>query len=213
MGFHYRKLVRESEWVRVYELTDPKRFLLESKFLVDNLQVSPSAIREKWSDLSENAKVEFASAFSSQPPRHADDQQILQFLMEVGPEEVWRSIAIVSAFHPSVDYALQFLLERIRQAPARRANYYQGLELLHRAEAIPLLRQRFDEYRNMVAAKHDHADEPSFWVDYLQCTKTLWTLTRDATFLAALKQGQTTAPPELRSLAGLLLREVEKGKG
>lgn len=209
MPFHKKRLVRESEWARIYELSDPQGQLFESKFLVDALHVSPSVIREKWARLSEDEKVELASAFSAQPPRDADDQQILQFLMEVGPEEVWKSIAIVSTFHPDKEYALQFLLERIRRAEERSANYYQALQLLRRPEAIPILRQCYDEYRTRVVAKVGRPRETDFWVEYLQCTKTLLTLTQDPTFLASLNEAQVIAPLELRAYVANVLREIE----
>jgi hypothetical protein len=210
MPFENKKLVRESDWMRVYEISDPKGYLFESKFLIDNLQVSPSTIKERWLHLSEGEKIEFASAFSSQPPRHADDQQILDFLMGVGPEEVWRAIANLLPFCPDRDRALEFLVDRVRQAPERRANYYQTIELLRGESAILLLRQRYDEYRKLLTKKSQGSDQFDVWMDYLQCSKTLWTLTQDPTFLSALKEGQTTAPPELRPSAARLLREVEK---
>ncbi len=211
MSFHKKNLVRESEWARIYNISDPGGYLFESKFLVDGLHVSLPSIRDRWPLLSAEEKIEFATAFSAQPPRDGDDQQILQFLMQVGPEEVWKSIAIVSTFHPNTDYALQFLLERVRGAAEGRANYYQALELLRRAEAIPRLRERFDEYQGLVSASDGRSERASFWVDYLQCCKTLFTLTKGPAFLAALEEGRVRAPLELQPYAATILYEVEKG--
>lgn len=196
--------------MRVFKLENEQTYTYESKFLIDNLQVSPLTVKTRWPGFSSSEKLEFASAFSSQPPRHNDDQEILQFLMEVGPEEVWRTIAVLLPFSPRRDRALEFLLDRVLHAPEPRANYYQAIESLRPEAAIPILRQRYEEYRKLLARKSERSDEVPHWIDYLQCSKTLLTLTQDPTFVAALKEGLTAARAEVRSSAALLLREVEK---
>jgi hypothetical protein len=79
MAIQEKKIVRESDWMRIYEFADKRGHLFESKFLVDNVHVSPSSVRMKWENFSEAERVEFASAFSAQPPRNSDDQEILHF--------------------------------------------------------------------------------------------------------------------------------------
>lgn len=205
-----KTLLRESEWMRVFKARDEKTYIYESKFLMDGLHVSASTIRSRWPNLSSDEKIEFASAFSCQPPRHKDDQDILEFLMEVGPEDVWRAIARLLPFYPDHDRALEFVLGRVRQASEPRANYYQAIESLHGESAISLLRQRCQEYRKAFTKKSEGSNQVDLWIDYLQCCKTLWSLTRDSMFLSALKEAQTTAPPEVRPCASRLLREIEK---
>ena len=209
MTFGARKLVRESEWMRVFEIQNEKTYFYESKFLIDDLHVSPVTVRSRWPEFTLDEKVEFASAFGSQPPRDNDDQQVLEFLMDAGPEEVWRAISKLLPFHRLRARALEFLLVRVRQASGARANYYQALESLQGSEAVSMLRQQYEEYRDLVARKAPQSEQFDVWIDYLHCSKALWTLTQDPTYRAALKDGLTTAPPELRSSIAHLLREVE----
>jgi hypothetical protein len=209
MTFGSKTLIRESEWMRVFKIQNENTYVYESKFLVDKFHVSPSVIRDRWRELTLDERVEFASAFSAQPPRDDDDQQILEFLMDAGPEGVWRAIAKLLPSHPQPDRALKFLLERIRQASGPRANYYQALELLHRSEPVQTLRRQYDEYRTQMAGKVAEGQALEFWTEYLQCSKSLWGLTHDPIYRIALKDGLTAAPPELRSFIALLLRDVE----
>jgi hypothetical protein len=204
-----RTLVRESEWMRVFKVQNEKTYVYESKFLVDDLHIPLPTIRTKWPELTLDERVEFASAFGSQPPRDNEDQQILDFLMEVGPEDVWRAIAKLLPSHPDREYALQFLLERTQQASGPRANYYQALELLRRPESVPMLRRQYDEYQKLVAGKAVEGDQLDVWIDYLQCSKSLWSLTHDPAYRITLKNGLETGPLELRSFVTLLLLEVE----
>jgi hypothetical protein len=210
MTFGTKTLVRESDWMRVFKVGE-ETYLYESKFLVDDLRVSPHAIRDRWPSLSLDEKAEFASAFGSQPPRDNDDQQILEFLMGAGPKEVWRGIATLVPFHANSDRALDFLLEKADQeAPGMRANYYQAFELLRKTEAVTLLRKQYDDYRNLIANRSTRRDQLDVWIDYLQCSKTLWALTHDSIFLTALKEAEASAPAEIRPSLEFLLGEAEK---
>ena len=206
---HERRLVRESEWLRVFQVGDEEAYVYESKFLVDDLEVSLSTVKEKWPGLSLDEKVEFSLAFSCHEPSKGEDQRILEFLMEVGPEEVWKTIAIVVPFHPRADVAVKFLLERIKETRGSRANYFQGIELLRREESIRVLRKYYDEYGKVVTGEMNGRDEVIQWMDYLQCAKTLWTLTQEPMFLSALRDGQAKTPEGLRSYAKNLLRKTE----
>ena len=209
MTIGHKTLVRESEWMRVFKIQNEETYVYESKFLADNLHVPALMIRTKWQELTLGERVEFASAFSSQPPRDDDDQQILEFLMDVGPEDVWRIIAKLMPSHPHQDRALQFLLVRLQQASGPRANYYQALELLQRPEAVLPLRRQYEEYRKLHADKTAEGENFDHWIDYLQCSKSLWALTHDPVCRIALNDGLKTVPPELRSFVTLLLRDVE----
>jgi len=207
-----KTLVRESEWMRVFKFHDQETYLFESKFLVDDLRVPPLTVRSRWPNFTPDEKIEFASAFSSQPPRDDDDQKILEFLMDVGPEEVWRTIAKLLPFHPLHDRALEFLLERTEKTAKLRANYYQALESLRGPEAVPALRQHYNQYLNLIAGKDAQNQQLDIWIDYLQCAKTLLILTRDLMFESALEEAKITAPAELRSSAASLLEEAKKAR-
>jgi hypothetical protein len=207
-----KELCRESEWMRVFKIAGKEEYVYESKFLVDGLHVPPSAIKSRWAALSLEEKVEFSTAFGSQPPRDDSDQTILQFLMESGPEEVWRNIAILMLFHPRPSEALAFLIERIEKGKGAKANYYQAVELLRGLRAVPALRQDFDEYQRMLSSSLEKASA-SIWSEYLQCAKSLFSLTKDEFFLDALRHSKQASPSELDSYLTHLLEEAERTKG
>lgn len=206
--FGHRKLIRESKWMRVFQHADNDTEIYESKFLVDDLQISASEVRKIWPVLPLADKVEFALAFGCHTLREGEDKEILEFLMAVGPDEVWTSIAIIAASHPQPNIALEFLLQRIRQCREGCANYFQAIELLRREEAIPLLRERYNEYQRALARRPQEMAGDGPWIDYLQCAKALWTLTHDSTFVDDLKK----APAQFDSYAAYLLREIDEGK-
>src|SRR5262245_56478436 len=89
--FENRKLLRETEWTRVYDVGSNQLFY-ESKFLVDGLKVSPADIKSRWKALSEQEQMDFVRAFQSKEPITPDDEEVLGFLMQVGNESVWNAI-------------------------------------------------------------------------------------------------------------------------
>src|SRR6266853_178158 len=84
----------------------------------------------------------------------------------------------VFKFHDQETY----LLERTEKTAKLRANYYQALESLRGLEAVPVLRQHYNQYRNLIAGKDVQNQQLDIWIDYLQCAKTLLILTRDLMF-------------------------------
>lgn len=193
-----KRLLRESAWMRIFGVKGEDTIIYESKFLVDGLHLSPADVRKMWSQLSLEQQIEFASAFSTQPPRHLDDHGILEFLLETGPEPVWRGIAILLPFHRNRARAVSFLSERLKQSPLQRANYYQAAESLHAQEITDIMHLHFHEYRTTFESDPEASRDLRRWIDYLQCCKTLFALTQDPQFSAALDQGVSRAPKELR---------------
>lgn len=206
-----KKLIRESEWMRVFKIENEEKYLYESKFLIDNLRLPVSVIKDRWPSFSRHDKEEFATAFSTQPPRDDNDRAILQYLMETGPQEVWRNIAVLVPFHPNRSDALTFLIDKVQQDDSR-ANYYQAIESLRGTQAEPALRQHFDGYRSLLGPQSSSDDDVRIWADYLQCTKTLFVLTHNPIFLSALKKGRADAPAELQTYAANILREAEQAE-
>jgi len=213
MTFNKRELIRESKWARVYKLESQEGYFHESKFLFDDLSVSLSTIRKDWLTFPLEEKIEFARAFSFKRELRGEDEAILDFLMESGPQEVWTTIAPRLPSHRDSARVTAFLLDRIETDGEPRANYYQAIELLHAAEAVPLLRRRYAEYRSQLSSGLPDRDALTSWTDYLSCCKALLSLTKDSTFLAVLKEGPATVPSRLQPYAALLLREVEKPNG
>lgn len=203
-----RELIRESEWMRVFKQNE-STYVYESKFLVDDLDTSASYLKSRWPSLTRDEKIEFASAFSCRPPRSESDQEVITFLIEVGPEEVWRAIARILPFYERRGRAEEFAIERIRQSLGPCANYYQALESLRTLPAVPLLEDRYQQYRKSIHEKA--ANNAEVWTDYLQCCKTLWTLTRRGEFLSALRDAEKRAPAELRPGIVNDLKQIRQG--
>jgi hypothetical protein len=207
--FGPKKLIRDSEWLRVYVSDDGKSYHYESKFIVDNLQVSAEAFKRRWPTLSPDEKHEFADAFSCHVPNSADHQQILGFLMQCGPEKIRDSIARVVPYYADRDAALEFLLRGLRAGGRPRSHYYQALEMVEDGRAIPILVEHYEEYRPLVAGRPQGRDSMGLWFDYLQCCKTLLTLTADQRYLADLKGAATAVPRWARPFASFLLGQAE----
>ena len=139
------QLIRESEWIRVYLLGD-KRHLVESKFQTDGLQISAQSLRMKWSSLSPADQHEFALAFISKPVFTEEDQKVLDFLMFVRDDCVGSMVAVRLPEYSDRERALLFLLEKVNADVWGVANHYQALERMRDPRAIPLLRQKYDQY-------------------------------------------------------------------
>ncbi len=120
-----RKLVRETEWERVYE-SDVGVRMHESKFLADGIKVSAEFIIGRWRDFSMAEKVEFANAFSAKNEVSAEDERILDYLMEAGDSYTWMAIASLLPYHRNRERALEFLLRRVGEEGEDKANFFQA---------------------------------------------------------------------------------------
>jgi hypothetical protein len=119
------KLIRESEWMRVYE-TDRSGQLYESKFLADGIQVSANSFIKRWPELSAEQRLDFASAFAAKPEVTYEDERVLDFLMEQDDFYICMSIAPLLPFHRQRDRVLAFVVDTIREHPKDAANFFSG---------------------------------------------------------------------------------------
>ena len=169
-----KELVQESEWFRVYRVS-PDLFLRESKFLTDRLEMSLAALQERWPSLSEQERLDFAAAFIARPAVSVEDQQVLRFLLETGAEDILVRIASRLQNHADREQALAVLLDRVASGTGGAAKYYQALALMGDARAVPLLRQRYEDYRQKLAPMEQHGLESEL-PDYQMCCHALWNL-------------------------------------
>ncbi len=163
-----KELIRESRWMRVYNLGDT--LLCESKFLADGLQVSSASVISSWRNMTEEEHTEFALAFLAKPDLQSDDEKILNHLMEVGSTKVLRSIALLAVRHSDRERVFRFLTQQIKKGPKPLSNFYQALELLNDRRAVPTLRQVYDRHKANLSTGEC---EESELVDYLECCKAL----------------------------------------
>jgi hypothetical protein len=177
-------LVRESRWMRVYQ-TGPQELHYESKFISENIEISVVDLKLEWEGFTEQDRLDFAQAFSSRGLHLPQDQEIVEFLMESGPEIVWSTIApLLPSFHDR-EKAVSFLLARITEEPANCANYYQVAELIADRRAIPALQQRFDEYLQRLRPMESRSIFEL--ADYLSCCGALWKLDGSPQYERALR--------------------------
>jgi hypothetical protein len=181
-----KELIEETEWMRVYRLADNAQ-LLESKFLTDGLQVSAASIRQRWHGWTIGEQLNFANAFIAKPVLTAEDQEILKFLMEVGPEPVWCMIACLLPRYADRERALSFILERVASGGTWAGNYYRALETIGDAQAVSFLRERYEEYRRKLAP-FEQQGLFSQLTDYLICCRALWKLSGSPEYQEGLKE-------------------------
>ncbi|MCI0722111.1 MAG: hypothetical protein L0338_24535 [Acidobacteria bacterium] len=191
--FDEGELVRESEWMRVYQI-GPKHHRYVSKFLSDGLKMSAESIRSRWASMTRVEQEDFALAFSAKPVITPEDQEILTFLMECGSEIIWSRIAVRLREHSQRERVLSFLMDRVERLEGLVGNYVQALELIGDKRAVPCLRQLYDHYREQTVtsrrSKTSLADWHEFMTvyDYLICCRTLFKLEGNSEFKAAIEE-------------------------
>jgi hypothetical protein len=207
--FQDGRLVRESEWLRVYSV-GAEQLHYESKFVQDKLQVSLASIESRWDSFSEEEKSDFLMAFQSKYPLTGEDEGILEFLTKVKDEDVWSTIALPLTRMSSSkhDRVLSFLIERIQHRGTHRANYYQALATLKNRMAVPALKAAFEEERISVSL-----DKPlgTFrdifaYVDYLACCAALYKLDGSEQFKQAIDDMKSHPDAAVRIQAETALR-------
>ena len=198
-----KELVQETEWMRVYR-SGPKTFFFQSKFVSESLEIGSASLKERWFSFTPMEQLEFANAFILKPHLTAEDQEILKFLMEKGSEYVWGTIAYLLPQYSDREGALSFLLERIASGGRCVSNYYQALEQVGDVRAIPLLRQRYEDYQMRVPPFEQHGPFSEL-SDYQVCCRTLWKLTGSPEYQDALKELLHHSEETIRRRAHFLL--------
>lgn len=186
--FQRGKLLRESEWTRVYEgELDSRRVVVhESKFLADGLKVSAESIRARWPALSFEERMDFANAFGAGGEVTAEDERVLDFLMEGGDFPVWMATAQRLRHHHDKDRVLAFLVERIREEGEHKANFFQAIELMGDKRALPALRAAYDAYKTELEPPNG-PPKPFDYFDYLACCRALWILESSTEYKKAIQ--------------------------
>ena len=206
--FQRGKLIRESEWMRVYECQyeAQKGMHYESKFLTDRIRVSADSIIRRWPELSFEEKNEFANAFAVKPEATSEDERILNFLMEQDDFYIWMGIAPLLPSHRDRDRALAFLRERVRQRHVDKANFFQALGLIGDKRAVPALRAAYDGYREALGAGLASGAQPDY-TDYLYCCYALWRISGSAEYKQVIEEASKSPHESVRATAEMFLRK------
>jgi len=192
------ELIKESRWARTYRLGDG--ILFHSKFNWDGLQISREEIERIWPDLSSLEKLEFSIAYGSKPTVTAEDEKVMDFLMEAGGEHVWSVIPLLLTRHSNREKVMSFLLERATATGPCVANHYQALEILGDRRAIPTLqRAREIHLHNIEAGARDEIH------NYLVCCRALWKLEGSDAYAAEIRKALQSADADVSAAAKLLL--------
>jgi hypothetical protein len=208
MIFSKKTLIKENEWLRVYEV-GPKQLLYESKFVRDNLQVSAEGIKSRWRNFTDAEKHDFVTAFQAKHPLTTDDEEIFEFLMDVGDEDIWNMIALPATRMSATKriHVLEFLLDRVSHSNELRANYYQALSELNDRRAVPTLKSALTEDRKRINFEQPlESFEGIFpYTDYLQCCAALYRLEGSEEYKQAILQMQNHPDETVRAKAKLVL--------
>jgi len=207
--FKDKQLVRENEWIRIYNI-GPGQQYYESKFVHDNVQVLAKSIESRWHTLSAEEQADFVMAFQSKYPLTSEDEEILEFLMNTGDENVWSTLALPLTRMSSSKHekALAFLIERIQRRDTHRANYYQALGELKDTKAIPALKVAYEEERRTISLDKPLTDFQDIfpYIDYLACCAALYILEGSKEFKQAIEALKSHPNENVRSQANLALR-------
>ncbi len=189
------KLVRESEWMRVYQVA-PKHLHYESKFLRDNLHISAKDLRSRWPVLSSVEQVEFALAFTAKGDWSAEDLEILDYLITSDNDDIRHIIAIPVALRCDRSRAREFLLHEVNTTSADRSNYYQALETLNDGQTVTELRSHYERYRGQLKTPESFTGREeelrNLCRDYLYCCAALWKIEGSPEFQNAIRQYETS---------------------
>ncbi len=203
-AYSERKLVQESEWMRVYRV-DARTQMHESKFLTDHLAVSADSIRRRWPGFSDEEKLEFSQAFQVKPEVTSEDESVLDFLMEVGNLPIWITIAPLLPRHSARDRVLRFLLDRVTEEGNMKANFYQSIGQLRDRRALPALRAMYEGYERKLRDQIESAGEFEYQ-DYLSCCKALWAIEGLVIYREAIERFAKSENDRVRFWAVALLR-------
>lgn len=199
------KLIRESEWNRVYE-SDRWGEVHESKFLIDGIQVSAESIISRWKGFSLAEKLEFANAFAVKREVTSEDERTLDFLMEASEPVIWATIAPMLRRHTDRERVLGFLLDTLKDEGLSKANFYQGLELLNDKRALPALREDYQRYECRLV-EHGKLDPEDSYLEYLSCCKALLVIDGSKEYEDAIKQQAQSEDERVRVWAEKMLRD------
>ena len=185
--------------MRVYRFADGT-LLEESKFLVDNLQVSLQKVRAKWHGLTEKEKLQFAQAFSAKPDLLPEDEGIVDFLIREGNWPIRLTIAPLLPRHSDRSFAFNVLDTWIKDKRSPKANFFQAIELIGDSRAVPTLKSIFTEFEQ----RREKLNENELF-DYVYCCKALWGLTHEPEYERAIRKCRQSNVLSVRVAAEALL--------
>lgn len=180
----------QNEWFETGEIQG--RHSYYSKFSKKDFVMPMESLREVWPAWSPDEKRKFAWAFgfSGRTQMNEKEEELLEFLVKNGNPDVWRAVALVVARHRDRDWAVGFLMSRVKEETEHLANYYQGLAILSRLECVPVLRDKLLIHSQQIDPHMAPGrwGESSLYSDYLSCSAALFRITGQEEYRSNLKK-------------------------
>jgi hypothetical protein len=198
-----RVLTRETPWSREYQ-EGARTFIFVSKFAKEGLQVAAAVVRDGWASWDAAKQLDFANAFILKPALTDEDHAILKFLMEAGSPVICATIAFLLPRYADRAAALEFLLDRAGSEQQYPGSYFQALGRIGDPRAVPVLRRRYERYRQTLPPFEKHGLHSEL-ATYQQCCHALWKLERSAEYSDALKELLTHPDENIRRHSEMFL--------
>jgi hypothetical protein len=200
-------LVKETEWMRVYEL-GPKLLHYESKFLTEGLQLSAAIFEVKWRAMTPSEGLAFANAYATKPDFTAEDERIIDIILEDGEEVIWISLTLFMLQHTDRKRIVDFMIARLERQPEESTNFIQALGIAKAQSAMPLLRARLKGLGEALSFERtdgipaDVVFGPIPYSAYFVCCNALWQITGSKEYEDILRNYLSHPNSQVRAWAG-----------
>jgi hypothetical protein len=148
-------LVKENDWEWQFKVGE-KFYAGFSKFhAFDDYRIEASELRKRWPTMDESERRSFASNFYNKSKWTDNDTQMLEILMELGDDYIWRNCSLAFLNHPDRQRIVSFLLDRVQnfEPHDEPLNYIQALGLAKDRRATPVIRPFYDRLRAALEAE------------------------------------------------------------
>ena len=142
------ELVRRTEWSYTFKCGE-KSYCSISRFMAEpGFTVIASDFRQRWPEMDERERHDFAVNFHVKADWLESDTEILEIIMHDGSDFIWASCALALLRHPDRNRVVEFLIERVRHwdAESPPLNYTQALGLAGDQRAVSVIRPYYDKY-------------------------------------------------------------------
>lgn len=151
------ELVKRTEWSYSFKC-GPKSYCSISRFMVEkDFAISAADIRQRWPEMDERERADFASNWWSKGTWTAADNEILEIIMANGNDRIWLWCTQAFLKHPDRDRAVNFLIDCVVNWKEQRAplNYFQVLGMAKDERAVAAILPWYEKYKKEVEREAD----------------------------------------------------------
>jgi hypothetical protein len=158
--------------------------------------------------MTPSERLAFANAYAAKPDFTAEDERIIEIILEDGEEVIWIALALFMLQHPNRERIINFMIARIEAQPQECRNFIQALGIAKAQGAVPLLRGRLQVLGKALEAEHrdgipaDVVFGPIPYSAYLVCCNALWQITGSKEYEDILRNYLGHPSSQVRSWAG-----------